>query len=226
MMMNPSIFRKAYDLAALLALLHLFALGAVGVYMVGTGAMSLERLRGVVAVLRGEGPSDEESAQEVPAETVEPESTDVTGADGIDSRDQLEILRLEAARIKAVLDQRLALNNSIMLRVTTERKAFQRERAEAVKREQTAQSRRNEEGYRKQIEIYEGLAPKIAVQHLLAMNDPDEAARILLEMEVRKAKKIVEVAKRGDQLRQMQRILERVRAVAPERSSDLDRSEG
>lgn len=226
MMMNPSIFRKAYDLAALLALLHLFALGAVGVYMVGTGAMSLERLRGVVAVLRGEGPSDEESAQEMPAETVEPESTDVTGADGIDSRDQLEILRLEAARIKAVLDQRLALNNSIMLRVTTERKAFQRERAEAVKREQTAQSRRNEEGYRKQIEIYEGLAPKIAVQHLLAMNDPDEAARILLEMEVRKAKKIVEVAKRGDQLRQMQKILERVRAVAPERSSDLDRSEG
>ena len=58
------------------------------------------------------------------------------------------------------------------------------------------------------------------------MNDPDEAARILLEMEARRAKKIVEVAKRGDQLRRMQRILERVRAVAPERSSDLDRSAG
>ena len=58
------------------------------------------------------------------------------------------------------------------------------------------------------------------------MNGTEEAARILIEMEVRKAKKIVEVAKRGDQLRQMQRILERVRVVAPERSSDLDRSEG
>lgn len=226
MMTNPSIFRRAYDLAALLALLHMLALVAVGAYLVGSGTMSLERLRGVVAVLRGEGPSDAGSAQEMPADTVEPDSSDAAGAEGIDSRDQLEILRLEAERIKAVLDQRLALNNSIMLRVTTERQAFQQERAEAAKREQAAQAQRNEEGYRKQIAIYEGLAPKIAVQHLLALNDPDKAARILLEMEARKAKKIVEVAKRGDQLRRMQRILERVRVVAPERSSELDRSEG
>lgn len=226
MMTNPSIFRRAYDLAALLALLHMFALVAVGAYMVGTGAMNLESLRGVVAVLRGEGPSDAESAQQMPADTVEQESSDAEGAEGIDSRDQLEILRLEAERIKAVLDQRLALNNSIMLRVTTERQAFQQERTEAAKREQAAQAQRNGEGYRKQIEIYEGLAPKIAVQHLLALKDPDEAARILVEMNARKAKKIVEVAKRGNQLKQMQRILERVRVVAPERSSDLDRGEG
>ena len=63
MMTNPSIYRRAYDLAALLALLHMLALFAVGAYWVGSGAMSLERLRGVVAVLRGEGPSDVGSAR-------------------------------------------------------------------------------------------------------------------------------------------------------------------
>ncbi len=135
-------------------------------------------------------------------------------------------MRLEAERIKAELDQRLALNNSIMLRVTAEKESLQRQREEAVKREQAVAAERASEGFQKQIAIYEGLAPKVAVQHLLSLNDPEQAAKILMEMETRKAKKIVEAAKRGDQLARMQAILERVREVAPDRSRELASDQG
>ena len=59
------------------------------------------------------------------------------------------------------------------------------------------------------------------MQHLLALPEPDDAAKLLLEMNTRKAKKIVEAAKSGGQLTKMQNILRRVRQVAPDRSLEL-----
>ena len=63
------------------------------------------------------------------------------------------------------------------------------------------------------------------MQHLLAMSEPDDAARILLEIQTRKAKKIVEAAKRGNQMERMKAILKRVREVAPDRSAELETDE-
>ncbi len=221
MMTNPNILRRVYDLAALLALLNMIALAGLGAFLLGTGAVDLEKLRQMVMVLRGEGPSATDQSDVALAETDHSRNGEVAQGNGVDSQEQLEILRLEAARIRAELDQRLALNNSIMLRVTTQKDAFQQERQDAERRERASQARRQEEGFKKQIAIYEGLAPKFAIQHLLALDDPDEAARILLEMETRKAKKIVEAAKRDDQMRKMQKIVERIRAVAPDRSEEM-----
>ena len=80
---------------------------------------------------------------------------------------------------------------------------------------------RETEGFAKQIAIYNGLTPKTALQHLLGLEDPDEAARILLAMKTRQAKKIIEAAKRGDQRKQMMAVLQRLREVSPGRSAEL-----
>ena len=96
---------------------------------------------------------------------------------------------------------------------------------DAREEEQALHQQRLEDGFKKQIAIYESLAPKIALEHLLAMPDPDEAAKILLEIQTRQAKKIVETAKRGDRMKRMKTILQRVREVAPDRSAELDSSE-
>ena len=105
--------------------------------------------------------------------------------------------------------------------MTAEREAFKSERDAAAQRKQTAAMEKETQGFEKQIAIYENLAPKIAVQHLLGLEDPDEAARVLLALKTRKAKKIVEAAKGDTQSRQMMTILRRIREVAPGRSSDL-----
>jgi len=223
-MRDPSIFRQAYDTAALFALLNVLALGGLGAYLVASGAVDAEKARRIGAVLRGED-SPQVQAR-VPEEPVAAE-TDTTGSESggdvaAQSQMEMEILRREGERIKAELDQRLALNNSILLRVMTERERFQQERDETARQQKAALDIRREEGFKKQIAIYESLAPKVAVQHLLAMSEPDQAAKVLLEIQTRKAKKIVEAAKRGDQMEKMKAILKRVREVAPDRSAEIE----
>ena len=223
MMTSPSIGKRIYDAVALFAMLNLLVAGGIIAYLLATGTVDAEKVHRVAAVLRGEDqPEVTEPALEPPqkpVDVVEPAQTeDVVAA----SQMNLEIMRREAERIKAELDQRLALNNSIMLRVMTEREAFQRENEAAAKVEMEAEQQRQNEGFEKQLEIYEGLAPKVAVEHVLGLQDPDEAARILLDMDTRKAKKIVEAAKRPDQMQQMKLILQRLREVAPDRSSELE----
>jgi len=71
------------------------------------------------------------------------------------------------------------------------------------------------------VEIYNGLSPKVAVEMLLSMPEPDDAARILLAMDGRKAKKLVEAAKKINRMDTMQDVLQRVREVAPRRSDEL-----
>lgn len=249
---NPGVIRRAYDYVALFALLHVVAAVGVGAYLLGSGAINREKLRGIVMVLRGEalGAIVEPDADDVfPGEFAEAGASSFgvpiraagygpgrtseigEGLTGVprsraEVREELEILRLEAERIKAELEQRLTLNNSIMLRVTTQREAFQRDRDQAREEAQASLQRRQEEGFEKKVAILEALSPRVAVEHLLSLPDIDEAAFILLQMDTRKARKIVEAARTGQQLQKMQAILQRLRDVAPDRTADFDRVGG
>jgi hypothetical protein len=220
---NTSILRQAYDAAALFALLNMVALAALGLYMVGGGGVDAQKARRIAAVLRGEVPAPVAMA----AVGEKPEEDEAEGEvapvrDALaESQMNQEILRREGERIKAELDQRLALNNSILLRVVEKRETFRAEQEEAARQREASRAEQHREGFRKQIAIYESLAPKTAVEHLLALPDPDEAARILLEIQTRQARKIVEAAKRGNQLTKMRAILQRVREVAPDRSAQI-----
>ena len=102
------------------------------------------------------------------------------------------------------------------------REQFQQDQADAERRQEQSVERRQMVGFQKQIEIYESLNPKVALDHLLSITDPDEAAKILLAMNTRKAKKIVEAGKRDPQLTRMKEILRRLRDAAPERSAELE----
>jgi hypothetical protein len=228
MMTNPSIFRQTFDGMALFAVLNLLGMGGLVAYLVGSGAVDTEKLRRMVAVMRGEDQVPPEAEPiEQPTGTVTEATKVSVGADtGAKAQMNIEIMRLEGDRIKAELDQRLALNNSILLRVTTERENFQREVEEAARQRTVSQKRRQDEGFKKQVAIYEALAPKVSIQHLLSLPEPDEAAKILLQMDTRKAKKIVEAAKRSDQMAKMKVILQRIREVSPERLAALESSEG
>jgi len=225
---GSSVLRRAYEAMALFAMLNLVGtIALVGLLLAG-GALDGEKLRQIVAVLRGGQPSPTALApvagQAVAASPDVPARSVGAGA-AAESQMDLEIVRRESERIKTELEQRLALNNSILLRVTTERENFQKEREQAAHTEESTLRERRKEGFKKQIDIYESLAPKVAVEHLLAMPEPDDAAKVLLEMNTRKAKAIVEAAKRGDQIEKMKVILARVREVAPERSADLESKE-
>ncbi len=220
---NPSIFRRAYDTVALFALLNLLAIFGLGFLLVSGGTLDAEKARRIVAVLRGEEPAAGDAEDQ--EEGSDADTSETVGEIAAESQVDMEILRRESERIKAELDQRLALNNSILLRVMNEREAFKQQRGLAQQQQQASVDERREDGFKKQIAIYESLAPKVAVEHMLALPDPDEAAKILLQLQTRKAKKIVEAAKRGDQMQKMKVILQRLREVAPDRSAEIESTE-
>jgi len=233
-MLRDSMMRRIYDILAFVSLLNMLALAGVMGYFVSSGLVDTSKMQKVMAVLRGDEMADakpmeegtEKAADSIPTSP----ATMAAHADAADeapitSQMDLEIMRREAERIKEELRQRLALNNSILLRVTTERESFMKERDTAKKQQDAQMAQRQEGGFVKQVEIYEGLAPKLAAQHLLGIQEPEEAAKVLLSMDPRKARKIVEAAKRGDQMDRMMVILQRVREVAPAKSEALDAEE-
>jgi hypothetical protein len=190
--------RGVYHALAALALLHVAALFGAGGVMLATGRLKVDRAREALAVLRGQAPSTVQAAPvaetapdaQPPAETI----LDVGPPISVEQ----ELLHREADRIRADLEHRVALNNRIMLRVTTEREAFQKE------------------GFRKLVEIMEALSPAAALDLLIGMPDADEAARLMFEMDARKARNIVEAAGRNPaQADRIRLILERIGQSAP-----------
>lgn len=217
---NPSLLRRVYGAAALFAVLNVLALLGLGAYGFSTGAVNGEKLRDIGRVLRGE------PALAVPA----PSKTAVEPARPIDSAkptleeesdERLEMAHREAERIRTELEQRLALSNSVLLKLREEREAFRKERETAAARDQAVADLEKQEGFQRQVSLIESLAPKVAVQHLLAMPDPDDAARTLSAMPTGRAKKIVEAAKRGAELEQMKAILRLMRDAVPTAVADL-----
>ena len=131
----------------------------------------------------------------------------------------MEVYRREADRIQEELRQRLALNNSILLRITTERQAFQREQNASEKQEEAARRLKQSRGFEKQVAILEGIKPSTAINHLLGLESPDEAAELLLSMNDRKAKRIVDAAKSPDQQQRINKILRRMKEASEREAS-------
>lgn len=224
MISQPSLLRRLYDSVALFALLNLLVFGGLGAYAIFAGGISPEKVQAIAAVMRGAKVAGPDVPQP-PGEPSAPSEMETEAAAVPADAEKIEIMQREAERIKEELRQRLALNNSILLRVQAEREAFEKEQAEAAKREAEAAQERDTEGFRKQIEILEGLKPKAAVLHLLGQGDPDEAARLLVEMDTRKAQKIVQAATEPGQLQRMMIILQRMREVSPEKSAQISGGE-
>jgi hypothetical protein len=228
MIQQRGILTRAYDAIALLALLNMVGLvGVVGV-LAGTGALDKDKMRTVVEVLRGHASSEAAVATAAAIGATrgvgtETETAPTTGTETSPALSdmEMEVVHREAERIKAEIDQRLALANSIMLKVRTEREAFRKDRDAAAKQEHEAYAKQQDKGFQKEIAILESLSSKRALQHLLGLNDPDQAAKMLMAMDMDRAKKIVESAKRGEDLARMKVIVQRLRDVSPSRGDDF-----
>ena len=219
-MAGRSTFRRVYELVALLALLHVLALGGVVTAAALSGGVTGEKVRRMVAIMRDEEVGEtEEAPQQQEAEVVQ---TKVAEDASVETQVNEEIMRREAVRIKEELAQRLAQVNRALLLATMKREEFERRQADAADREQAVASERDQAGFSKLVEIFNGLSAKVAVEMLLDMDEPDDAARILMEMDARKAKKLVEAAKKANKLQKMQSVLERVRELSPVRSDELE----
>ena len=227
---SPSIFRRAYDAVALFSLLNMLVIGGAAAYVLGSGMLDGARLRTIVEGLRAgpdvEGVAAVDEPEEEAKEEIEEVKPVVTVArttedQSVSAMMNAEIMRREAERIESELQQRMAQVNNVLIRVTQEREAFKREKQMADEQQEADRSKHASEGFEKKVEIYETLSPKVAVELFLDTEAPDDAARILMRLDARKAKKLVEAAKRPDQMEKIKDILMRLSETAPEKSAEL-----
>ena len=205
-------FQGIYDAVALVAVVNVFVLAGVVGFFAANGTLNAKKVREVAQILRGGAP-------ETPAPSSQTETAKAPAASkpvhAAVSEEEMDLMQREAERLKTEVDQRVALANSIMLKVRTEREAFRKEKDAAARQQEADRSRQHDGGFQKQLQILTSLGPKTALGHILALNDPDKAAQMLAAMDTDSAKKIVESAKRGDDLTKMKVIVQRMQDVAP-----------
>lgn len=211
---RKSMLKSLYETGSLLAVLNMVVLiGVVGALAMN-GTLTTGKISDIVAVLKGEPGGSAAAPLPAPATSVVPE-TPAAAAPTPVTADDVAVMELESQRLQAELEQRVALANSIMLKVRSEREAFRQERDAAQKQAEAEKARQQDQGFQKQLDILTSLAPKMALEHLLALNDMHKAARILMSMETDQAKKIVESARRGEDLARMKVIVQLMQDVTP-----------
>ena len=211
--------RSIYDAVALVAVVNAVVLAGVIGFLTANGSLNAEKVREVVRALRDGAPETPVSV--LPTENAETSTASNPVHREVISEEEMDLMQREAERLKVEIEQRTALANSIMLKVKTEREAFRKEKEAASRQQEADRARQHEEGFQKQLEILTALGPKMALEHILALNDPDKAAQILAAMDTDRTKKIVESAKRGDELAKMKIILQRMQNVIPVGGSEL-----
>ena len=118
---RKSFVRSLYESASLLALLNAVGIFAILGLCVANGTLDAEKVRQIATIVRGAGPSVCE--QKAPTEESKPSVTPPKSSAHF-SPTELDIVQLEAERLRTELDQRTSLVNSIMLKVRTEREAL------------------------------------------------------------------------------------------------------
>ena len=208
---------KAYRLVALVALLHLLVVGGLAGYLAVTGRLTGAQLRQMVAVLRGQAPQSAMAQSDIVEEVAPPEKS--TESLQQEQREE-EIARYQIDRRRAELDQIGAAVDAALLSVMRQRELLQREAEELDAQFKRRAKQEESQSFKKDLELFSSMKPKIAVGYMLDKT-PEDAARMLLLMETRKAKRIIEAAKTPAQKKAMAKILQMLREVAPNQSDAL-----
>lgn len=185
---------KTYRFGATLALLHLLALGGGVGYLISTGRLDAVRAREIVSLLSGPDAGDAADSETVEAEDQGDDAAGKPVWSAEEERLREESAWRNAERYRAEIEQRLKFIIAARVDVDRRREEFEKLKSEQRLEEKRRAAQQDQVGYAKEIELIAALKPKVALQQLMNMSDAD-AARIVFELETRKAKKIFEAAR-------------------------------
>lgn len=211
--------KKIYRMLALLALVHVVAIGVAVGYFAMSGKVTPDRVRAAIDVLRNESIPMDESAKQTPDVNANDEADSSAQARTVDA-DAEELRRLNLQRVRMHAEQQLILAKRQIMEARREREEFERRVAQFnASREQQSELVRGE-AFEKELEILSQLKSKIALDRLLLL-PVDDAARLLMQMDTRKSRKIIEAAhKDQSKWSQMMEIQEQMRQLTPPAEND------
>lgn len=201
-------FRKIVNILGMLSLLAVLIAVGGAVYLAVKGTLNGESLRTAVAAITTE-PVEGEAAASQPAAASRPvihnaAAVHGTGPEGEAAlMGELEMLRRQIANERAMVE-------AARLEVLRERERMEQQYQawEASRQEELKASQQS--GVQKELEYLASIRPAQALLLLRGKPEP-EAASVLMAMETRKGKKIIELCKTPDDQQWCKRILELIR---------------
>jgi len=213
--------KKAYQLLALIAIIHLLTLGGGLGYLVATGKLDSARAVEIVDVFRDVDDAGEALIEET-SET--PEAASGQSVESIEQQQiDEEMSWRSSVRHQAELDQRQQAMQLQMLSMERDREEFERYREQIIEQQAARQGVDQSRGFKKELELFSQMKSKQALSFLLAKK-PEDAAHLFLEMPGRSAKKIIESAKTLEERKALTDILSLMGEVAPQELTDAVRS--
>lgn len=199
--------RKILNILGLICLLLVLGAGGTVGYLAARGTLTRDSLKTAVAAVTSR-PADAAASQPAPAsEPAEPAPANQLLAAGR-VNDAAEMGRLEMFRSQVAREQ--AMVEAARLDLLRQREKLDQDRKlwEADRLKQNEGSQQG--GAQKEREYLSSIRPAQALA-LLRAKPEDEAAAVLMAMEVRRGKKIIELCKSADDMKWALRILELIR---------------
>jgi hypothetical protein len=201
-------FRKIVNILGILSLVAVLAAGGTAAYLAIKGTLNGPSLKAAVAAVTSR-PAEVSAASSRPATASRPvarnaPSRHLPGQEGeAATMGELEMLRRQVANERAMAEaSRLEVLRD-RERMEQQRKAWEVSRQKELEVSQQV-------GAQKELDYLSSIKPAQALVLIRGKSDP-EAARLLMAMETRKGKKIIELCKKPDEQEWCKRILELIR---------------
>jgi hypothetical protein len=197
------VVKSLYQVISILAIANLVCLIGLVIFLAATGRLDAERVDQIAAVLRGEPPVPTASTTQPTTQPVEAETAETRLAQAREETD-LAFRVLERKRREVADRQRLA--EALMMDVVRRQETLSEDQSAFQEQQRKIEEQRLQEGFVKELELLTSVKPKVRKDMLVAKSDVD-AVRLMMEMDERAGKQVIEACKTPAEKAWISRIL-------------------
>ncbi len=213
--------KRVYQAVSMLAVAHIMLLLGGTAYLIASGMLTVERAELIAQGLGGEFPPPE-------AETgngdEEEESTGPVEARIAQAQEEKEALRRLLEREVREVEDRQRLVDAAMLDVIRRQEQLEGERVAFAQQQEAIRAERLQSGFVKELELLSAAKPA-ARKELLRQKPDADVVKLLMEMDERQGKQVIDACKTPEEVAWIARILHQIQTQNGLSSAETERSE-
>lgn len=214
--------KRAYQIVSVLSVAHMAALIGLLTFLLITGRLTPNKVEAMAAAWRGDDgeapPADSQPAEGSRADA--PPSGESAAEALAALRHERESIRHVVARELREIQDRNRLAEVIRLDVVRRREQLAKDRDAFESERQRLREETNRSGFTKELESLEATKPALRKEVLMSKKDAD-ALMLLMEMDTRTVKQVIESCKTEEELAWMTRLLDRMHRLDDAKAGEL-----
>jgi hypothetical protein len=214
-----AMLKRFYHLLALLAMINLFAVVGLVLFLHLTGRLTGERVQQMVTVLRGEFPTTQTAASQPTAAETPPQAS---GTEIARRQDEKELQALVRNRHEREIRDRGMLDDKIQLETRQLLEKLEKKEKQLREEKKQLASESEQVGFERQLNVLSKVEPKLALQLLKGQMKEPDAVQLLMKMDENRVKAIVNACKTEEDKAWIGRILNQIGKLGSAAASGVD----